>query len=88
MGALDTLREIGRAVATCGLSTEVIELLQIKIAYLMEEIETLQGRLVECSDALAENVHLKQKVQSLENELKVSHHLPPRADSHFNPLDD
>ena len=60
MGALDTVKDIGRLASTATLSKDVIDLLKEKITLLTEQIATLQK----------ENTDLKAKVYELEQELK------------------
>lgn len=67
MSALDTAKEIARITVTSGLSTEIITLLEKKIALLTEQITTLES----------ENANLKDKADHLERELE---HLRPKTD--------
>lgn len=60
MGALDTVKEIGRITITSGLSKEIIELLEKKTVLLAEQVATLE----------TENANLKEKVKNLEQELE------------------
>jgi septal ring factor EnvC (AmiA/AmiB activator) len=57
--ALHTAKEIAKIAVTSGLSTEIIGLLEKKIALLTEQITTLE----------TENTNLKQKVRDIEQQL-------------------
>lgn len=59
MSAIDTAKEITRIVVTSGLSSEIIELLEKKIALLTEQIATLES----------ENANLKKRIKDLEQQL-------------------
>lgn len=60
MGALDTAREILRISSTAGLSKDVIDLLEKKVALLTEEIASLRA---EISRLQTENANLRAKPQ-------------------------
>src|SRR6202011_4152334 len=66
MSAIDTAREIAKIAVTSGLSSEIIGLLEKKVALLTAQVTSLTENLALSE---SENLNLKQKVYDLEQEI-------------------
>ena len=70
MGALDTVKELGRMATTATLSKDVIDLFSKKAELLEEQVATLEQ---ENTVLKTENANLKQKIKDFEQQVSGSH---------------
>jgi len=74
MSISDTARDIARMPSTAGLSKDVVDLLEKKVALLTDEIASLRTKV---SQLEAENAQLRQQLQRVQPQ---SDRLPPESE--------